>query len=66
MTETRSFFKSSFSSRRGRCLEVAFQQNVVVVRHSKRPKVEITFMYPEWEAFLVGVKNSEFDIPTEA
>lgn len=34
----------------------------VAVRHSRRPDAEvIVYTRPEWEAFIAGVKNGEFD-----
>ena len=44
------------------CVAVAFTQNGVVVKHSKRPDSPlIEYTYAEWEAFLTGVRLGEFD-----
>lgn len=34
----------------------------IAVRHSRRPDGEVlVYTRPEWEAFIAGVKNGEFD-----
>jgi hypothetical protein len=44
------------------CVEVAFLGNEVAVRDSKNPSGPIlVFTLVEWQAFLVGVHNGEFD-----
>ncbi|TDC63698.1 DUF397 domain-containing protein [Actinomadura sp. GC306] len=38
----------------------------VAVRHSQRPDAEvILYTRPEWEAFLAGIRNNEFDFFTK-
>lgn len=61
--ERLTFRKSSFSNRRSRCVEVAFTTNSVIVRNSKSPFPVVAFTPGEWEAFLDGVKNQEFELP---
>lgn len=58
------WFKSSASGSGG-CVEVAhLPEGGVAVRDTKnRSKVPHVYTRPEWEAFLIGVKNGEFDIP---
>ena len=58
------WFKSSFSAA-GNCVEVAhLPGGGVAVRDSKdRVKAPHVYTRPEWEAFLVGAKNGEFDLP---
>ena len=58
------WFKSSASAA-GNCVEVAhIPGGGVAVRDSKdRAKVPHVFTGSEWEAFLVGAKNGEFNIP---
>ncbi len=59
------FKKSSFSDERTksvRCVEVSIGHERVFVRHSQRPSNVLEFNYGEWEAFLLGVKNNEFNI----
>jgi hypothetical protein len=58
------WFKSSASAE-GSCVEVAhLPEGGVAVRDTKdRTKAPHVYTRPEWEAFLVGVKNGEFDIP---
>lgn len=49
----------------GQCVEagpLADGSGRVAVRHSRRPDAEvIVYTRPEWEAFIAGVKNGEFD-----
>jgi hypothetical protein len=58
------WFKSSASAA-GNCVEVAhLPGDRVAVRDSKdRAKEPHVYTRPEWEAFLTGAKNGEFDIP---
>lgn len=56
--------KSSLSSYNGNCVEVAgLTTETTRMRDSKNPRGEmLTFTDPtEWDAFLAGVRNGEFD-----
>jgi Domain of unknown function (DUF397) len=59
-----TWFKSSASSVTG-CVEVAhLPGGLVGLRDSKdRSKQPHVFDRHEWDAFLTGVKNGEFDLP---
>jgi hypothetical protein len=59
------WFKSSFSSTNG-CVEVAhLPEGGVAVRDTKdRGKAPHFFTRHEWECFLAGAKNGEFDPPS--
>ena len=65
MTESRPshvVFRKSTASGGANCLEVAFHGGGVLVRDSKDPAgPSLTFSYDEWSAFLIGVRNGEFD-----
>ena len=55
--------KSSKSNDQGLCVEVAFNAETVYVRDSKSPNIgPFAFTADEWEAFVSGVKNDEFDV----
>jgi Domain of unknown function (DUF397) len=55
--------KSSRSGTNG-CVEVALDPAEVAVRDSKdRNGPVLQFNAPEWEAFLAGVRNGEFERP---
>jgi hypothetical protein len=58
------WFKSSASAS-GACVEVAhLPGGDVAVRDSKdRAKAPHVYTRREWEAFLTGAKNGEFDLP---
>jgi hypothetical protein len=58
------WFKSSASAA-GNCVEVAhLPAGGVAVRDSKdRAKAAHLYTRGEWEAFLTGAKNGEFDLP---
>lgn len=58
------WFKSSASAA-GNCVEVAhLPGGAVAVRDSKnRDKAPNVYTRAEWEAFLTGAKNGEFDLP---
>jgi hypothetical protein len=58
------WFKSSFSNGQGgNCVEHAkLPDGSRVVRHSKHPEGPMLIFTPgEWEAFIQGVRNGEFD-----
>ena len=45
------------------CVEVAFVDDVIAVRDSKRPQGPILlFTQDEWDAFVAGAKDGEFDL----
>lgn len=49
------------------CVEVAIAADSVYVRNSQRPAQEpLTFDHTEWNAFLLGVRNNEFDVKPAA
>ena len=61
---TMRWFKSSASAS-GACVEVAhLPGGVVAVRDSKdRAKAPHVYTRREWDAFLIGAKKGEFDLP---
>ncbi|HEY6495886.1 MAG TPA: DUF397 domain-containing protein [Trebonia sp.] len=58
------WFKSSYSAA-GNCVEVAhLPGGGVAVRDSKdRAKAAHVYTGSEWQAFLAGAKDGEFDLP---
>jgi predicted secreted Zn-dependent protease len=55
-------WRKSSASQSGECVEVAFLPESVLVRHSADPAGPVlAFSGGEWEAFLTGVRNREFD-----
>jgi hypothetical protein len=59
------WFKSSASSTGG-CVEIAhLPSGGVAVRDTKdRSKAPHVFNAHEWECFLIGARNGEFDLPS--
>ncbi|MFJ5954200.1 DUF397 domain-containing protein [Streptomyces noursei] len=58
------WFKSSFSTNQGACVEVRFAEDLAFVRSTRnRTGPMVTFNRAEWEAFLLGTWNGEFDMP---
>lgn len=54
--------KSSRSGNGGNCVEVAMVGDGVGVRDSKQPGgAVLAFAAAPWRAFILGVKNGEFD-----
>ena len=54
--------KSSLSFANGNCVEVADLGGAVGVRNSRKPDGPVLRFTPdEWQAFLGGVRNGEFD-----
>lgn len=55
-------WRKSSASGGGNCVEVAVAGDVVFVRNSKDQSAPPqAFLGSEWDAFLVGVRNGEFD-----
>lgn len=58
------WFTSSRSSGNGNCVEVAFVDGKVAVRDTKdRAGGVLGFAGSDWDAFVAGVKDGEFDLP---
>jgi hypothetical protein len=57
------WFKSSFSGGNSdNCVEVAFVDDAIAVRDSKdRDGGVLLYTRSEWDAFIGGVKDGEFD-----
>jgi hypothetical protein len=58
-----TWIKSSLSAYNGNCVEVAGLANDMIrVRDSKHPRgAVLNFTPAEWDAFIGGVRNGEFD-----
>lgn len=56
--------KSTRSGSNGSCVEVAITDEGVAVRDTKdRTKTPHIYTLAEWNAFIGGVKDGEFDLP---
>jgi hypothetical protein len=56
------WIKSSLSGDDGDCVEVAhLEGGGVAMRDSKHPEQELRFTRNEWDCFLDGARNGEFD-----
>ena len=56
--------KSTRSGANG-CVEVAFLDDQVAVRDSKHQhQAALVFTHTEWQAFLTGARDGEFDLPS--
>jgi len=61
-TATSEWIKARRSSNGGVCVEVRRHSGMIEVRDSKdRPGPVLRFTGPEWDAFLDGARNGEFD-----
>ena len=58
-----TWIKSSLSTYNGNCVEVAgLGDDIIRVRDSKNPRGGmLNFTTAEWDAFIGGVRNGEFD-----
>ena len=57
-------WRKSTKSEYGNCVEVSFDEGLVHVRNSRDPRgAALVFTTPEWEAFLAGAHEHEFDCP---
>jgi hypothetical protein len=62
--ESDSGWRTSTYSAASNCVEVAFIDGRVAVRDSKdRQGQVLTFALPEWQAFLAGARDGEFEVP---
>jgi hypothetical protein len=59
--EERKWIKSTSSIGQGACVELAMQDDEVLIRHSRRPTVVISYTRAEIAAFFEGVRRREFD-----
>jgi predicted secreted Zn-dependent protease len=56
-------WRRSTASGGGNCAEVSVTSESVLMRNSQRPDGPVLeFTRAEWEAFLTGVRDGEFDI----
>jgi hypothetical protein len=61
-THDTTWTKASRSSNGGQCVEVRRHGGMIEVRDSKdRSGPVLRFTGPEWDAFLHGARNAEFD-----
>ena len=56
------FIKSSFSASDATCVGIASLGDSIVVNNTNEPQITIQFTKEEWRAFVLGVKNNEFDV----
>jgi Domain of unknown function (DUF397) len=62
-TVRNAWFKSSLSFANGNCVEVQFlTDGGVQVRNSRKREDVLTFTAEEWDAFVGGAQNGEFDL----
>jgi hypothetical protein len=55
-------WRKSTASAQGNCVEVSFAGESVLMRNSRSPQGPVlSFTHPEWEAFLTGIHNGEFE-----
>jgi len=56
-------WRKSTASGGGNCVEVSFVGKSVLMRNSRNPQGPVlSFTHPEWEAFVKGVRDDEFDL----
>jgi hypothetical protein len=61
--ERNVWYKSSRSGSNGQCVEVMDTGTAMLVRDSKHPMgPTLVFTPAEWEAFIHGAKEGEFDL----
>jgi hypothetical protein len=64
VSELSDRWRTSSFSNTGNCVQVRHDDSVIQVRDSKNPDGPVlAFTRPEWDAFLKGVYNGEFDTP---
>lgn len=59
-------WRTSSVSGEANCVEVRVYSGGAQVRHSRHADGPVlTFSASEWSAFLLGVRQSEFDLPSD-
>jgi hypothetical protein len=62
--DDRPQWRKSSHSGVGGCVEVHLTGDLIIVRHSKAPDDgQLVFTPVEWQAFVEGVRDGEFDLP---
>ncbi len=56
-----TFKKSRASQDSEYCVGVGVRRGEIIVTNTKSPITFVKFTRQEWEAFIIGVKNGEFD-----
>ena len=65
MNLSRAAWRKSRRSNENGCVEVAFVENRIAIRDSKNRRGPVLVFTPlEWEAFVGGIRDGEFDMPT--
>jgi hypothetical protein len=55
-------WRKSTASASENCIEVSFTGEFVLMRHSRNPQGPVlSCSRSEWEAFLIGIRDGEFD-----
>jgi ABC-type amino acid transport substrate-binding protein len=63
---SRTAWRKSTFSKVNSCVEIALFDSCVAVRDSKdRSGAVLVFTAADWDAFISGLRNGEFDLPTE-
>ncbi|ATL71949.1 DUF397 domain-containing protein [Nocardia terpenica] len=58
------WFKSTYSKDSTHCVEIAFVGGSIALRNSNHPdEGALVFTAPEWDAFIAGAKDGEFNRP---
>jgi hypothetical protein len=65
MSSSDGWFQSSYSGTAGQSVQVRFlEAGGVAIRHSRDSgSAVLRYTQPEWDAFVRGVKDGEFDRP---
>lgn len=62
-SDDHSLYKISSKCSTGACVGVAFLDEKISVKNtSDDTQPSVTFTREEWQAFIAGVKNQEFDV----
>jgi uncharacterized protein DUF397 len=65
-TQINKWFVPSRTHNNGTCVETKITEDTVCVRNSHRRNAGTAeFTHAEWEVFIAGVKDGEYDIPLE-
>ncbi len=60
--EDKDFSTSSLCSHCSKCVTVAHRDGIIAIRDTKdSSKMTLNFTKDEWQLFIAGVKNGEFD-----
>jgi len=58
VTQSLLFWRRSTACVTGECVEVAYWEDLALVRSSRTPEIVVSFPRPQWQAFITSIAAS--------